>query len=175
MLKIKLVVLTSLLVLSGCSFFQEESNMNTAAPQAPPDFAPPYEVKPEAESELTDENAANMENHSDDELATIGEAEPGLGSDPAALESAFYTGTEDLCAAVFSSLSGEALVGKRIVSIKWCRTLAAQLEVDLSSDDESVAHKQGWTFTKLAVFQAQPKLCSVSGRCVTSAQFEYPF
>jgi hypothetical protein len=156
-----------LLTVTACS---SETRMEFDAPVTPPDVAPPFDEQL-AEQELTDENAANTDQHSDDELA---EFEPGLGTDEAALRSAFFTGSEDLCAAVFAQLGGSATIDQRRITISWCREVANQLTVPLNAADESVAHAAGWSDTRSAIFKNQTQLCSKT-RCVTASNFPYPF
>jgi hypothetical protein len=165
--KLPIVMLALLLAITACS---SETSVKFEPPVTPPDVAPPFDEQL-AEQELTDENAANTDQHSDDELA---EFEPGLGTDEAALRSAFFTGSEDLCAAVFAQLGGSATIAQRRITISWCREIASQLPVPLTAADESVAHAAGWNDTRAAIFKSQSQLCSKT-RCVTASNFPYPF
>ena len=165
-MKLILIFISSLLLLSGCN----SEPTSFPAPPTPPDVAPPFDEELAAQ-ELNDENAANTDQHSDDELT---EFEPGLGTDSAALKSAFFTGSEDLCAAVFAQLSGAAAISNRTVSISWCREIARGLSVPPSALDEAVAHAAGWNETRKAIFGGQSQLCN-AGRCVAAANFPYPF
>lgn len=162
-----LLVLLPLLLLFGCASSDE---LSFPAPATPPDTAPPFD-EALAEQELTDENAANTDQHSDDELT---EFEPGLGTDSAAIKSAFFTGTEDLCAAVFAQLGGTALIDGKKVTISWCRDLAQKLQIPASASDEALAHAAGWNETKSAVFRNRTELCATN-RCVYASAFPYPF
>jgi hypothetical protein len=166
--QVKFIVLavSALLLITGCS----NEVTSFPAPPQPPNVAPPFD-EALAEQELNDETAANTDQHSDDELM---EFEPGLATDPAALKSAFYTGSEDLCAAVFAQLGGSATVGGNQVSIDWCRDIAAKLSVPATATDEAQAHAAGWTNTRAAIFTSRTQLCAGS-RCVTLSSFPYPF
>jgi hypothetical protein len=165
--KLPIALLALLLTVTACS---GNANLEFEAPVTPPDVAPPFDEQLAAE-ELNDENAANTDQHSDDELA---EFEPGLGTDEAALRSAFFTGSEDLCAAVFAQLGGSATLAQRRITISWCRDIAKSLPVPLTAADESVAHAAGWNDTRAAIFKNQDQLCSKT-RCVTVSNFPYPF
>jgi hypothetical protein len=164
-LRIGLLIITALLASCGT-----DQNSSFPLPVTPPDTAPPFDQEL-AEKELTDENAANTDQHSDDELM---EFEPGLGTDEAALRSAFFTGTEDLCAAAFAQLDGSATINSKRVTISWCREIAANLPVPLSAADEAAAHAAGWNDTRAAVFVDRTELCS-NTRCISPAKLPYPF
>lgn len=155
------------LLLFGCAPSDE---LTFPAPTTPPDTAPPFD-EALAEQELTDENAANTDQHSDDALT---EFEPGLATDSAAIKSAFFTGTEDLCAAVFAQLGGTAMINGKKVSISWCRDLASKLQIPANATDEALAHAAGWNDTKSAVFSNRTELCT-DNRCVSASAFPYPF
>ena len=164
--KFILAAVSALLILSGCA----SEPTSFPAPPQPPDVAPPFD-EALAEQELNDENAANTDQHSDDELM---EFEPGLATDPAALKSAFYTGSEDLCAAVFAQLGGSATVSGKPVTINWCRDIAAKLSVPNTAADEAQAHAAGWSNTRAAIFTGRTQICAGT-RCVTLSNFPYPF
>lgn len=164
----KLLFAISLVFITlGCSTNSQPEFPN---PTTPPDVAPPFD-EAKAEQELNDENAANTDQHSDDELM---EFEPGLGTDESALRSAFFTGSEDFCAALFAQLGGTAKINSQTVSISWCREIARGLTVPLNSADESVAHAAGWNNTRAAAFSNLQQICS-SMRCVGIGNFPYPF
>ena len=82
-LRIGLLIITALLTACGT-----DQTASFPIPVTPPESAPPFDQEL-AQQELDDENAANTDQHSDDELM---EFEPGLGTDEAALRSAFFTG-----------------------------------------------------------------------------------
>lgn len=165
-MKFLLVAVIAVLTMAGCS----NETTSFPAPPQPPDVAPPFDEEL-AQQELTDENAANTDDHSDDELM---EFEPGLATDKAALRSAFYTGSEDLCAAVFAQLGGSAVVAGKKVSIDWCREIARNLAPPATATDEALAHAAGWNETRSAVFTGRTQLCD-AGRCVSFSNFPYPF
>lgn len=165
---VKLTLLLAIpVLLLGCAPSDE---LSFPAPATPPDTAPPFD-EALAEQELTDENAANTDQHSDDELT---EFEPGLATDAAAIKSAFFTGTEDFCAAAFAQLGGAAIINGKKVTISWCRDLASKLLIPASATNEALAHAAGWNDTKSAVFFNRTELCS-NTRCVSSSAFPYPF
>lgn|GEM_PF-1440980 len=162
-----LIALLLVIATAGCS---TNSQPQFQTPATPPDVAPPFDQE-KAQQELNDENAANTDQHSDDDLM---EFEPGLGTDESALRSAFFTGSEDFCAALFAQLGGTATLNNQKVSISWCREIAARLPIPLSAPDESVAHAAGWNDTRTAVFLNRERICSTI-RCVGSGNFPYPF
>jgi hypothetical protein len=162
--------LVVILILSSLVSCAPSSAPQFPTPATPPDVAPPFD-EAQAERELNDENAANTDQHGDDDLM---EFEPGLGTDEAALRSAFFTGSEDFCAALFAQLGGPVQIENSSLNITWCREIARKLPVPLSAADESVAHAAGWNDTRNAVFEFATRLCS-STRCVTGANFPYPF
>lgn len=164
--KLRLLAIV-LIAISSCA---PNSDSSFPAPVTPPDVAPPFD-EALAEQELTDENAADTDHSADDELM---EFEPGLGTDEAALRSAFFTGSEDFCAAFFAQLGGPAMINENQVTISWCRKIAADIPLPLTAADESVAHAAGWNNTRDAVFLNRASICSTK-RCVTVAAFPYPF
>lgn len=164
-LRAGLLIITALLTACGT-----DQTVSFPLPVTPPESAPPFDQEL-AQQELDDENAANTDQHSDDELM---EFEPGLGTDEAALRSAFFTGSEDLCAASFAQLGGSATVNQKRVTISWCREIAESLPVPLDATDEAAAHAAGWSDTRSAIFLNRSEICS-SLRCISPAKLPYPF